>query len=133
GYTIYSEDNVELYTSYSIDTGNEALSHLSDGIVHLRSKLPERTLNEGRYFVEVIANIYNRKWLMKPGSGWPRMAFEIRGGLSDSRKWMTARNGVLVLVLPWEFVHVSLGHERTASAPCCTKPSLVSSPSLSAR
>jgi lipopolysaccharide transport system ATP-binding protein len=123
GYTIFSEDGTEIYTSYSIDTGNEALSHLSDGIVHLRTKLPERTLNEGRYFAEVIANIYNKKWLLEPGSGCPRIAFEIRGGLSDSPKWTTARNGVLALVLPWEFVPAS--RESTIPASCCAKGSQV--------
>ena len=125
GYTIYAEDNTEIYSSYSIDTDNEALAQFSDGIVQLRSKLPERTLNEGRYFAEVIANIYNKRWLLEPGSGCPRIAFEIRGGLSDSPKWTKARNGVLALVLPWEFLLTPLGHGHAASASCGAKTSRI--------
>lgn len=102
GYTLSSEDGLTIYTSYSIDFPEKYQPVIRKGRVRLRSPLPQRTLNEGKYYVELIANFYPRGWMFEPGAGRPRVSFEIRGGLSDSPKYTRPRAGVLALVLPWE-------------------------------
>ena len=37
-------------------------------------------------------------------NGAPRISFEIRGGLSESPRYVSAREGMLALVLPWEVI-----------------------------
>ena len=38
------------------------------------------------------------------GAGAPGISFEIRGGLSESPRYIRAREGMLALVLPWQIV-----------------------------
>ena len=104
GYTVTSEDGIQLYTSYNIDNCQDGIFSLDRGRVHLRTQLPRRTLNEGRYSVHMNANFYLGPWMFDNGAGAPRISFEIRGGLSESPRYVSAREGMLALVLPWEVI-----------------------------
>ena len=107
GYTVTSEDGIQLYTSYNIDYCQDGIFNLSKGRLHLRTQLPQRTLNEGRYSINVNANFYLGRWMFDSGAGAPRISFEIRGGLSESPRYVSAREGILALVLPWQIVEAA--------------------------
>jgi lipopolysaccharide transport system ATP-binding protein len=104
GYKLYSNDNRALYSTYQLDSGIRAMLHLRPGRFTIRSALPQRILNEGRYFLELSASFYEKEWIIRPGENAPRIEFEIRGGLSDSPTWIRPREGMLALVIPWEVV-----------------------------
>ena len=100
GYALYTEDGCLLYWSYQTDQREEMWPDMSRGRVLLRSQLPQKFLNEGRYRVELIAGLYCRKWLIEPGHG-PSIDFEIRGGLSESPLWQMKRPGILAPLFSW--------------------------------
>jgi lipopolysaccharide transport system ATP-binding protein len=104
GYAIFSESNIELYHSYQTDAEPHRCLNIKNGRVQLRSMLPQRLFNEGTYYVELGAHFHNRAWIVRPGANAPRIAVEIKGEISDSPMWITAREGILAPVLSWESV-----------------------------
>jgi lipopolysaccharide transport system ATP-binding protein len=101
GYGLYTEDGQPLWHSYQTDEASDRWPVLEKGLVRLRSTLPARLLNEGRYRIEYICRLHNRMWLAEPGANVASIHFEIQGGLSESPFWMQARGGVLAPVIPW--------------------------------
>lgn len=106
GYAIFNEGNIELYHSYQTDAQPHC-ELVQKGRVQLRSMLPQRFFNEGSYYLEFGAHFHNRQWIVRPGGNTPRIAMEIRGGISDSPMWIAAREGILAPVLNWEPVRSS--------------------------
>lgn len=102
GYALYTEDGEPLYWSYHTDTAPEKWPVLEKGVVRLRTQLPKRILNEGRYRVHLISSFHFRSWIFEPGSGNVAVEFEIQGGLSDSPLWLVGRPGLLAPVYAWE-------------------------------
>lgn len=102
GYAIYTEDGKVVYWSCFTDTPESEWPELSRGTNRLVSKLPRRFLNEGVYFIEVMASLHNRQWIIEPGRLINTITFRISGGLSDSPFWYSGRPGVVAPVLPWE-------------------------------
>jgi len=105
GYGLYTEDGQPLWHSYQTDEASDRWPILEKGLVRLRSTLPARLLNEGRYRIEYICCLHNRLWLAEPGANVASVHFEIQGGLSESPFWMQARGGVLAPVIPWRRDH----------------------------
>ncbi|HSZ58689.1 MAG TPA: ABC transporter ATP-binding protein [Tepidisphaeraceae bacterium] len=101
GYAIYAESGETLYWSYQTDTGERSWPRLSLGQCVLRSKLPQRLLNEGTFRIELIGGLTQRAWFFEPGVSAPSISLTIQGGLSDSPLWMQRRPGLLSPVLPW--------------------------------
>ena len=101
GYGLYTEDGQPLWQSYQTDEASDRWPVLEKGLIRLRSTLPARLLNEGRYRIEYICRLHNRMWLAEPGANVASIHFEIQGGLSESPFWMQARGGVLAPVIPW--------------------------------
>jgi lipopolysaccharide transport system ATP-binding protein len=104
GYGIYSEEGSLLYWSYQTDEAPDKLPKLKKGKNTLRSKIPERFLNEGTYKIELIGGLHFRQWLFEPNIKAPSIYLTIQGGLSDSPFWMIRRPGVLAPVLNWKAV-----------------------------
>ncbi len=102
GYAIYSEENNLMYWSYQTDEEENQWPKLSTGSFVLRSKLPKRFLNEGKYRIELIASLHFREWICNPGISSPYIYIDIKGGLSNSPYWMVRRPGVLAPVIKWE-------------------------------
>ena len=100
GYALLTEEGETLYWSYQTDQEEHLWPRLGYGKKTLRSKFPQRFLNEGRYRIEFIASIYYKSWIIAPGKG-PSISFEIKGGLSNSPMWQLRRPGLLAPVLPW--------------------------------
>ena len=109
GYAIYSEDNQLLYWSYQTDRQETQSSQLTQGTWSLRSRVPERLLNEGSYRIELLASLHFREWIIGPGTGGPLLDLTIQGGLSDSPFWLARRPGILAPVLEWEVDKVAVG------------------------
>lgn len=101
GYALYTEDGLPLYWSYQTDTQEEKWPVLIRGRNILRSRLPQRLLNEGRYHAELIGGLHYRQWLFEPGKHAPSIQLEIRGGISDSPYFLTKRRGLLAPIIEW--------------------------------
>lgn len=101
GYAIYSSDGLPLYWSYQTDVEESKWPRLVKGKNVLRSQIPKRLLNDGKYRVELISSLHFRKWLCEPGKSLPSVGLHINGGLSDSPYMMTVRPTILSPVLTW--------------------------------
>ncbi|GAG99704.1 unnamed protein product [marine sediment metagenome] len=76
---------------------------IADGAKRLlRTKIPRRFLNEGKYRIELLASLYNRCWIFEPCKNAPTITITIQGNLSDSPYWMVKRPGILAPVNDWE-------------------------------
>jgi len=102
GYAIFTEDGNLLYWSYQTDTPEKEWPKLEKGRFIIRSKIPERFLNEGVYRIEMIAGLHYRTWLLEPGKNAPAVYLTVQGSLSDSPLWMIKRPGLLAPVFRWE-------------------------------
>ena len=104
GFSLEDENGIQLYRSYQTDNPEDSWPSLKKGINKLICKLPKHMLNEGSYSLELIASLYQRQWLIEPGSGKVKVSFSIRGGLSASPYWTAKRVGVLAPVLDWQLI-----------------------------
>ncbi|HEX3358616.1 MAG TPA: ABC transporter ATP-binding protein [Tepidisphaeraceae bacterium] len=100
GYGAYDGDEL-LYWSTTTDVPESDWPRLSRGRHILRSAIPKRTLNEGRYRLDLMIALYHRSWISCPGAGVPSIELSIHGGLSDSPYWMDHRPGILAPVCKW--------------------------------
>jgi lipopolysaccharide transport system ATP-binding protein len=104
GFALFTEGGDLLWWSYHTDGEPTSWPRLQAGRNCLRTRLPKRLLNQGRYRVELIAGLHFRNWIFAPGGGGPFLTFEISGGLSDSPFWTARRNGLLAPVLAWKAI-----------------------------
>jgi len=105
GYAIYNDEGILLYWSYQTDDCEGKWIKLSKGINIIRSKLPQRLLNEGIYRVECIGGLHCRQWLFEPGNTAPSIFLVIQGLLSDSPYWMGRRPGLLAPILEYSLAN----------------------------
>jgi len=103
GYVLYNEDNILLYTSCSTDTHPDEWPQLRKGDFLLRSKIPKRFLNEGKYKLELISSLHCQQWLLEPNANAPVIFFTIRGGISDS-PYLPWGDGMICPIHAWEIV-----------------------------
>jgi lipopolysaccharide transport system ATP-binding protein len=66
---------------------------ITPGLNRLTARIPAQLLNEGSYKVELRVNLFNQKWISRPGVNAPSIKFTVHGGLSQSPHWITARPG----------------------------------------
>jgi lipopolysaccharide transport system ATP-binding protein len=104
GYALFNEGGDCLYWSYQTDDAAEAWPRLRPGRNSLRSKLPQRLLNQGRYRVELIGGLTFREWLFEPGVNAPAVTLTIDGALSPSPLYTHARPTLLAPILSWAAV-----------------------------
>jgi lipopolysaccharide transport system ATP-binding protein len=112
GYAIYAEDGELLWWSYHTDTTPENWPSLHLGRVCLRSAVPRRLLNEGRYRIEFVSCLHLREWISQPGG--PFIVFDIHGGFGESPLWMESRKSRLAPVLRWQEGRGKREHARVA-------------------
>ena len=101
GFAVYAEDNSLLFWSLQTDTAPEAWPEIRQGQNALICWLPKHLLNEGNYRIELIVSLHFRCWFCQPGVNAPTISLQIRGGLSDSPHWLSARPGLLGPILPF--------------------------------
>ncbi|MDR2501152.1 MAG: ABC transporter ATP-binding protein [Treponema sp.] len=102
GYAIYTSNGLLLYQSCQIDEPREKWPDLTPGIYTLRSKIPERLLNEDEYRIELLSTMINRFWIAEPMVNAPAIQLTINGGLSDSPYYYGKRPCILAPIIPWE-------------------------------
>jgi lipopolysaccharide transport system ATP-binding protein len=102
GYALYDDAGTLLYWSVQTDVAENSWPSVARGRNVLRSEVPQRVLNQGKYRMELLVALYYREWLVgAPGSSAPTIELSIQGGLSDSPYWMEKRPGLLAPVCPW--------------------------------
>ena len=102
GFAIYSLAGQLMFWSLQTDTAPARWPKIVPGPNRLRARLPAHLLNEGDYRLELLASLHFRTWLCQPDVHAPTIGFGVRGGLSESPFWITARPGLLAPVLPFE-------------------------------
>jgi lipopolysaccharide transport system ATP-binding protein len=101
GYALYDDAGMLLYWSAHTDVAENLWPRVTQGRNILRSQIPPRVLNQGKYRLELIVALYYRQWISYPGSNAPAIELSIQGGLSDSPYWMEKRPGLLAPVCIW--------------------------------
>jgi lipopolysaccharide transport system ATP-binding protein len=101
GYALYDEAGMLIYWSIHTDAAENLWPRVTRGRNVLRSQIPLRVLNQGKYRLELIIALYYRQWISEPGSNAPTIELSIHGGLSDSPYWMEKRAGLLAPVCRW--------------------------------
>ena len=101
GYALHSESGQVIYWTFSKDTAEHQWPGLRLGRNHFRSELPRRLLNEGDYYLELMAGFHYRTWISQPGHNAPAIRLAIQGGLSDSPLWLERRTGLLAPEIRW--------------------------------
>jgi lipopolysaccharide transport system ATP-binding protein len=102
GLGVYDEENNLLFWTFTSDQSPDDWPELKSGHVRLRTRIPERLLNEGNYRIELLASLHRRLWVLEAGRDAPSITFSIQGGLSDSPLWDRKRPGILAPVIEWE-------------------------------
>jgi lipopolysaccharide transport system ATP-binding protein len=101
GYAVYDDTGTLLYWSVQTDMPENLWPRVAQGRNILRSQIPPRFLNQGKYRLELIVALHYRQWISEPGTNAPAIELSIQGGLSDSPYWMAKRPGLLAPVCSW--------------------------------
>jgi lipopolysaccharide transport system ATP-binding protein len=101
GYAIYSENGEVIYWSCMTDSEEKYWPKLLTGMNRLKTSLPHRLLNEGKYTIEVMASLHNRQWIIEPGTANNSIVFGVSGGLSESPFWYSKRPGIIAPIFRW--------------------------------
>ncbi len=103
-YTIYNEDDILIYHCSTLDTGKSPFEEAGNGNVTVRTRIPSRLLNEGRYRIDLSVFLHKIQHITQWGKDAPSIAMVIHGGLSDSPHWIEKRAGLLAPMFPWDLV-----------------------------
>ena len=124
GYALWREGEC-LFWSFKHDAAENLWPPAPVGRHGFEIPLPERLLNYGRYRVEFLSALHNRRWLSEPGNADASVTFKIGEAVGDSPQWTTNRRTVLAPVLPWR-VH-AVGADRPDHGPP-TRPRVAATP-----
>lgn len=102
GYAIYDDSGQVIYWSYPTDVPEKDWPRLREGKIVLRSQIPRKLLNQGKYRLELIGGLHFRQWFFEPRVKAPSIFLNIHGKLSESPYWMIKRPGLLAPVIKWE-------------------------------
>ncbi len=101
GIGVYTLKGDLLFWAYQTDNTLN-LINISKGINEWVAWLPPHLLNEGEYFIELIGGIHNQFWICEPRKNAPILKLTIKGGLSQSPYWVSARPGFLAPHIKFE-------------------------------
>jgi lipopolysaccharide transport system ATP-binding protein len=101
GIGVFTETETFLFGSMFFDGHPEVWPEIKLGYNTLKCKLPEHTLNEGVYKVEIHGGLLHKEFYHYPGRNNPKIFFEIKGGLSESPLWLEKRLGLFAPVFEW--------------------------------
>ena len=106
GYSMNTQEGNLLYWTYQNDqaSSKNELPVLS-GHVCLRSRVPLEILNTGEKRLDLSVLLYNKKWIVQPGSGeQPKISFNIEGPINPSPYCVLRRSGDVAINGTWELV-----------------------------
>ncbi len=101
GYALYAENKQLLYWSYATDDRPDRWPSLGKGKCVLSAQIPPHLLNEGLYWVEIVAGLHEKMWIYAPNE-LPLATFRVLGYVSESPHWTGRRDGLLAPVLTWK-------------------------------
>lgn len=103
GIAVYTIEGNCLFWSFSTDC-SEQQPALAVGKNILRVKVPKFLLNEGDYYVELLASLHHISWLFAPGATPVAFNFKVNGGFSSSPLWLQRRPCQLAPAFLWNKV-----------------------------
>lgn len=102
GFAVYASTGDLLYWALHTDVERSKWPELRQGNNKIVGWLPPHFLNEGVYRIELISSLHYTEWLSQPGVNAPAINFQIKGELSQSPFWMSARPGLNAPILHFE-------------------------------
>ena len=106
GYAMHSQQGTLLFWTYQSDQA-ESKNELPvlNGHVCLRSRVPLEVLNTGEKRLDLSINLYNKKWIVQPGSGeQPKISFNLEGPLNPSPYCVLRRSGDFAIDNNWKLI-----------------------------
>jgi lipopolysaccharide transport system ATP-binding protein len=104
GYYIYNEENIVIYHSATHDVNEEQMVRWTKGHNVVRTQIPRHFLNEDDYRIELVIFMHGEFYISRQMKDSPSIFLQIEGGLSDSKRWLERRQGIIAPVLNWEKV-----------------------------
>jgi lipopolysaccharide transport system ATP-binding protein len=104
GYAVTAATGELLFWSLATDQQPAKWPKYQSGRNRLVGWLPPHFLNEGDYSIELIVSLHYIQWMSEPGRNAPQLKLAVRGGLSESPYWMTARPGLNAPLLEYEML-----------------------------
>jgi homopolymeric O-antigen transport system ATP-binding protein len=102
GFAVTASTGELLFWSLATDQNPERWPKMKPGRNRVVGWLPCHLLNEGDYVLELIVCLQFISWMSEPGRNAPQLRLLVRGGLSESPSWMTARPGLNAPILQFE-------------------------------
>ena len=102
GFALYNHDGALLFWTLHTDKTENNWPKLTVGSNELYAWIPRNILNEGMYVIKPISAIHFVQWLINPDNTPIEIKFEIKGGLSESPNWLSARPGILAPIINFE-------------------------------
>jgi lipopolysaccharide transport system ATP-binding protein len=101
GIGVYTLKGDLLFWAYQTDSLLNSIT-ISKGLNEWVAWLPAHLLNEGEYLIELIGGIHNQFWICEPRKNAPILKLTIKGELSNSPYWVSARPGFLAPHIKFE-------------------------------
>jgi lipopolysaccharide transport system ATP-binding protein len=95
GFAVFASGGELLFWCMHTDAEPGDWPPIRKGMNRLVAWIPPNLLNEGGYRLELLVNLHFQGWFSQPGVNAPSVRVDIRGGLSKSPHWMTARPGLI--------------------------------------
>ncbi|GAL83780.1 ABC transporter [Sporocytophaga myxococcoides] len=102
GFCVTTLSGTVIYWAYQTDVAEESWPKMQKGENRFVAWLPTNFINEGDYYIELIASIHFSHWICEPQKNSPSVRLSIRGGLSKSPYWMMARPGLMAPIIKFE-------------------------------
>jgi len=102
GFAVFASTGEVIFWSLHTDSEQTRWPKLKVGHNRLVGWIPEHSLNEGEYRIEMMSSLHYKTWITRPGSNAPSIGISIRGGLSQSPYWIMARPGLNAPILDFE-------------------------------
>jgi lipopolysaccharide transport system ATP-binding protein len=101
GFTLMDEGGNEILTSYTTDQPQEEWPKFRPGPVSLQSSIDTSILNEGKYFIYLVASLHCVKMFYTPEDNIC-IGFEIVGNRGNSPYWINKRSSLLAPFIQWK-------------------------------
>lgn len=101
GYVLKNEFGSDIVMSYSTDQPEEDWPKFEKGKVILKTEVDTSILNEGKYYIYLLASLHCVKMLYTTEDNIS-VGFEIVGNRGNSPYWISKRNSILAPFIEWK-------------------------------
>lgn len=102
GVAVYSREGRCLFWTFTTDGPEDSWPELKIGRNVLQFTIPKLFLNEGEYYVELMASLHQIAWLFEPVATPVVFHFTVEGGFSLSPLWLESRPAQLAPFFVWD-------------------------------